>query len=180
MSRTIEIDLLDASSVDAAIREIQEYAKWVQTKTDELRERVAEEIRRDADILFSTGGEELAGADNLFGRSGVEVRVEPGGENTTQVIAEGEEAVYIEFGAGVHFNGSVGSYPNPLAKNLDFISAIGTYGQGHGSQDMWVYKDSHGEKQWTYGTPADMPMYKAVKSATDDIERIARGVFSDT
>jgi len=178
MSRTIEIDLLDASSVDAAIREIQEYANWVQTKTDELRERVAELIRRNAHILFVRGGDELLESDSMFTWNDVEVRVESGGDNTTLVIADGKEAVFIEFGAGVYYNGPVGSSPNPLGAGLGFT--IGSYGKGYGAKEVWGFYGEDGELHLTHGTPANMPLYNAVQSVSQDIVRIARGVFSDT
>ena len=41
MSRTITIDIFNPASIDAAVKEIRDYAEWVKRKMDELRERVA-------------------------------------------------------------------------------------------------------------------------------------------
>jgi len=104
------------------------------------------------------------------------VKVEPGeDDNVLLVIASGEDAVWVEFGAGVHHNGSVGSYPNPLAQGAG-MDAIGTYGHGRGAYDKWVFSEG-GVKYWTYGTPAKMPMFNAVQTVISEIEQIYEEVF---
>ncbi len=175
MSRTITIDILDASSVDAAVREIQEYAKWVQTKAVELRERIAYFIAKDASAVFNTA---VAQDDMRSGviTGNVEVSVDPQGENLTVVIASGTDAVFMEFGAGVYYNGAVGSSPNPLGANLGFT--IGSYSTYKPDKEVWAYYGPDGEVHLTHGTPASMPLYRAVQSVSRDIERIAREVFS--
>ena len=40
------------------------------------------------------------------------------------VVAHGDEVTFIEFGAGVYYNGAVGTSPHPKAGNL----TIGSYG----------------------------------------------------
>lgn len=187
MSRTITIDIFNPASIDAAVKEIREYSQWVQRKTDELRQRVAELIRDRAQPVF-----DAAVVDDTFltivkngtntpdtpKTGGVTVTVEPGQDNVTLVIANGEEAVWAEFGAGVHYNGAVGSYPNPLGETLDFIAAIGTYGKGYGARETWGFLGSDGNIHLTHGAPASMPLFKAVQSVSGDIVRIAREVFS--
>ena len=184
MSRTIHIDLLDPGSVQNAIRQLEDYKRWVQSKAEELRRRVAEFIRDQAEPVFQSAVADnrysvvdgSAVDDTQFGN--VTVEVEHQGDNLTLVIASGEDAVFMEFGAGVYYNGSVGSYPNPLAQELDFISAIGTYGEGHGARETWGFRGKDGEIHLTHGTPASMPLYKAVQSVRQDLIRIAREVFS--
>ena len=187
MSKTITIDIFDTASIDAAVKEIREYSKWVQRKADELRERVAELIRDRAQSVF-----DAAVVDDTFltivkngtntpespKTGGVTVTVEPGKDNVTLVIANGEEAVWAEFGAGVHYNGAVGSYPNPLAETLDYVAAIGTYGKGYGAKETWGFLGDDGQIHLTHGAPASMPLYKAVQSVSRDIVRIAKEVFS--
>ena len=178
---------LDSASIDAAIRELKDYQNRLQRKAEELRERVAELIRDNAQPIFDT-----AIVDDTFltvvkkgtntpespKTGGVTVTVEPGKDNVTLVIANGEEAVWAEFGAGVHYNGAVGSYPNPLGDTLDFIAAIGTYGKGYGARETWGFLGSDGNIHLTHGAPASMPLYKAVQAVSKDIVQIAREVFS--
>lgn len=187
MSKTITIDIFDTASIDAAVNEIREYSKWVQRKADELRERVAELIRDRAQPVFDaavvddtllTVVKNGTNTPESPKTGDVTVTVEPGKDNVTLVIANGEEAVWAEFGAGVHYNGAVGSYPNPLAETLDFVAAIGTYGKGYGAKDTWGFLGDDGQIHLTHGAPASMPLYKAVHSVSRDIVRIAKEVFS--
>ena len=172
--RTITIDIFNPASIDAAVKEIRDYADWVKRKTDELRERVAYFIAKDASAVFNT-----AVADDLIGEGAVigsvDVVVEDNG-NMTLVIANGEDAVFMEFGAGVYYNGGVGSSPNPLGAALGYT--IGSYGKGNGAKVVWGFKGEDGTLHLTHGVPASMPLYRALQSVVNDIEQIAREVFS--
>ena len=172
--RTITIDIFNPASIDAAVKEIRDYADWVKRKTDELRERVAYFIAKDASAVFNT-----AVADDLIGEGAVigsvNVVVEDNG-NMTLVIANGEDAVFMEFGAGVYYNGGVGSSPNPLGAALGYT--IGSYGKGNGAKAVWGFKGEDGALHLTHGVPASMPIYRALQSVVNDIEQIAREVFS--
>jgi hypothetical protein len=187
MSKTIIIDIFNPASIDAAVKEIREYSKWVQRKAEELQKKVADLIAEQAQPVFDT-----AVVDDTFltvvkdganlpespKTGGVEVYAKPGENGVMLVIAHGEEAIWAEFGAGVHYNGAVGSYPNPLAETLDFVAAIGTYGKGYGAKETWGFLGSDGNIHLTHGAPASMPLYKAVQSVSRDIVRIAKEVFS--
>jgi hypothetical protein len=145
---------------------------------------VAELIRQQAEIGFNGAiasdtfkvrdGKETSPEGPIM--ANVSVTVEPGNDSIL-VVAHGEDAVWIEFGAGVYHNGSVGSYPNPLAEPAG-MAAIGTYGKGNGAKEVWGYLGSDGKIHLTRGTPASMPLYRAVQSVTRDIAKIAREVFS--
>ena len=95
-------------------------------------------------------------------------------ENVSIVIAAGEDAVWVEFGAGVYHNGSAGSSPHPEGSKLGFT--IGGYGKGMGKRQTWGFYED-GELRLTHGTPAVMPMYNAVKAVCDEIADIAKEVF---
>lgn len=184
MNKTITIDVFNPSSIDAAIRELREYSKRVERKTDELRRRVAELIQAQAQAVFNTavaddtfkivvrGGEDTPENPRI---GSVDVTIEDNG-NVTLIIAHGEDAVFMEFGAGVYHNGSVGSSPNPWGADLGFT--IGSYGKGNGRKEVWGFRGADGEIHLTHGAPASMPLYRAVQSVSRDIVRIAREVFS--
>ena len=164
---------LDPASINNAIRELQEYKRHVLGKALELQERVATLIANRARTTFNNSiADDLIGESLLTGN--VDVSVENDG-NMTLVIAIGEEAVFMEFGAGVFYNGSVGSSPNPLGADLGFT--IGSYGLGNGSKQVWGFRGADGEIDLTHGTPASMPMYQAMSAVIDDIVQIAREVF---
>ena len=179
MSRHIEIDVFDPSSISAAIAKLDDYSRWVQTKADELRERLGDMIRDKAQPVFNASV-----ADNVFrvvdgsfvdetefGK--VEVYV-ISSQDLTVVFADGEDAIFMEFGAGVYYNGAVGSSPNPWGANLGLT--IGSYGP-NGAKETWGYYGEDGELHLTHGTPASMPLYRAVQSVRQDIVQIAKEVF---
>lgn len=163
---------LSAREIDRAIRELEQYKQDIIRKTDLLRERVSErlaELSRDGfagavvdDLL--KGGQRTAQVDVSIDQR----------DNVTLVIARGEDAVWVEFGAGVHYNGSAGTSPHPKGSELGF--AIGGYGKGMGKKDVWGFYED-GELRLTHGAPAVMPMYNAVKTVCDEIAEIAREVF---
>lgn len=163
---------LSVRDIDRAMRELEQYKQDIIRKTDLLREKVTErlaELSRDGfagavvdDLL--KGGQRTAQVDvSIDQRS-----------NITLVIARGEDAVWVEFGAGVHYNGSAGTSPHPKGSELGFT--IGGYGKGKGKKDVWGFYED-GKLRLTHGTPATMPMYNAVKTVCDEIAEIAREVF---
>ena len=87
----------------------------------------------------------------------------------------GEDVMFVEFGAGIHYNGPAGSSPHP--KGLEFGYTIGSYGQGQGAQDHWWYKDDSGEQVVSFGTEATMPLYRADMEIRQRYAQIARSVF---
>jgi hypothetical protein len=91
------------------------------------------------------------------------------------VVAEGEDAVWVEFGAGVSYNGSVGTSKHPKGGELGFT--IGSYGMGKGKRRKWGYYQD-GELYLTRGTPTQMPLMRAVIEVSNDIASIAREVFA--
>ena len=178
MSKTITFDIFDPASIQRAAQEIREYSKWVQDKTVELRKRIGERIRREAQHLFYNAVVDV-NVDDDFGEEPdvYDVAVEDNGDITV-IVAHGKDAIFIEFGAGVFFNGAVGSSPNPLVGKNGLKYTIGSYGKGRGKQEKWAYKGKDGEVHWTYGTRATMPMYRSIVAVADDIVTIAKEVFS--
>lgn len=173
MNKEIHVSL-DSASIDAAIVELERYKERIERKTDELRERVAYFIAKDASAVFNTAAAE----DDL--REGVitghvEVSVERKDAKTIVVFADGKDAIFMEFGAGVYYNGAVGTSPNPWGIGLGYT--IGSYSRHKPGKEVWAYYDESGNVHLTHGTPASMPLYRAVQSVRQDILSIAREVF---
>jgi len=93
------------------------------------------------------------------------------------LTVQGKDVAFIEFGAGVYYNTYAGSSPHPKGEELGYT--IGSYGQGQGRYDIWVYLDENGNRQVSYGTEATMPLYNALKEMTTQISRIFREVFAN-
>lgn len=164
---------LNTKDINRAIREIQEFKQDFLEKVDTYRKRIAEEIAVNASLNFANSvmDDVIQGSPR---RPDVQVTVDERG-GISVVVANGEDAVWCEFGAGVYHNGSVGSSPNPYGTDLGLT--IGSYGKGHGKQSAWGYYDEDGNLVITRGTPASMPMYNAVQEVARKSVEIAREVF---
>ena len=163
---------LSTSEINRAMKELADYKQEILQKTELLREKVAERLADEAKNGFSgavvddltRGGQRLAQVDVSVGNRG----------SVTVVVASGEDAVWVEFGAGVYHNGSPGSSPHPHGAELGMT--IGGFGKGNGKKEVWGFYED-GELKLTRGTPARMPMALAVTTVCNDIQSIAKEVF---
>lgn len=173
MSKTVIRFGLDTKDINRAIREINKFQEDFRDKVNTYRKRIAEEIAVQASLNFGN-----AVMDDVINGSprkpDVAVSVSERGA-VTVIIADGEDAVWCEFGAGVYHNGSVGSSPNPYGNDLGFT--IGSYGKGYGKKQAWGYYDDSDNLVITRGTPASMPMYNAAQEVMRKSVAIAREVF---
>ncbi len=173
MGRKVISFSLSEESIAEAIRDLNSYKNDIVKKSEQLRDRVAERIS-----LESQRGFDGAIISDIINGSPKYAKVSVSVEKTgamTLVIAKGEDAVWVEFGAGVYYNGSAGSSPHPKGSELGFI--IGGYGYGMGKKKTWGFYED-GDLFLTRGAPAKMPMYNALKSACDEISIIAQEVFT--
>lgn len=167
---------LSTSDIDKAIREIDRFEKDFISKCDQLIEKIAQAIAKEAQQRFDS-----AIVDDLTSQSGepikanVNVRCEKRGD-VYVIIADGEDAVWVEFGAGVYHNGGIGQSPNPYSVQNHLGFVIGGFGE-KGKKNTWGFYDQDGSLRLTHGTPAKMPMYNAVQSIGGEIVAIAREVF---
>ncbi len=172
MRKTVIRFELSEREIGTAIKELRQYKQELIRKTDLLREKVADRIAE-----LTQSGFNGAVVDDVLKGSAKTAQVTVSLSNTDNVslvIANGEDAIWVEFGAGVYHNGTPGASPHPKGSELGFT--IGSFGKGMGRKEVWGYYDG-GELQLTYGTPAIMPMYNAVKTVCNEIASIAREVF---
>lgn len=163
---------LSTKEIDRALKELAEYKQEIIRKTELLRDKVAERLAEEAKTGFSGAVvDDLVKGGQKFAQ--VDVSVDNRG-SVTVVVASGEDAVWVEFGAGVYHNGSPGSSPHPNGAELGMT--IGGFGKGNGKKEVWGYYED-GELKLTRGTPARMPMARAVTTVCNDIKEIAKEVF---
>jgi hypothetical protein len=163
VSRTITFDIFDTASIDKAVSEIKDYAKWVQRKANELAKRLADIGAVNVSLGFARAV--------YTGEKDITVTVDQQGPNTYAIIASGETVLIVEFGAGVTYGYG---HPEPSVDG----TAMGptTYpGQKHAAdpKGWWIPGGEH-----TYGNPPSMTMYMTAKELRSELERIAREVFS--
>lgn len=161
---------LDAASIDRAIAEVKAFRDDFLQKCNRLRQLVGERIAWSASHGFSTAlvSDVIIGQGNS---NDVQVTVEDDGSVTT-VIADGNEALFIEFGAGVYNNGPAGTSPHPWG-----TYTIGSYGKGNGAKNAWGYRNADGTITVTRGTPAAMPMYRGMQDAINAFDSLVQEVF---
>lgn len=173
MSKTIYFELT-TKSINKAIREVKKYQKDILAKFETFKSRLAYEIINNAQIRFNESG-----VDDLIRGEGtrpaeVSMYVDERGDITV-IVAEGEDAVWCEFGAGVYHNTPAGTSPNPYGPEHGFT--IGSYGQGKGARRAWGFYDENGELKVTHGTKATMPLYNAVQEVARTAIATAKEVF---
>ena len=183
MSKTVIKFGLNTTDINRAIREVNKFKQDFRNKVDTYRKRIADEIAVQASLNFGN-----VVMEDVVGTI-VDKKLVPGGSprkpevsvsvsnrgDIAVIIADGEDAVWCEFGAGVYHNGSVGSSPNEWGNALGFT--IGSYGYGRGKQQVWGYENEKGEIVITRGTPATMPLYNAAQEVMRKSVEIAREVW---
>lgn len=164
---------LSVSSIDAAIREVEVYRKWLKSKSKLLLERLAQEGYQIASANFAKAVYD--------GTNDAHVSVETRGENVMAVVAVGASVLFIEFGTGV-------TYPDNHPEADQNGMRRGEYGQGKGKQTSWGYYGdpgtngkvrSKGDKSVviTKGNPANMAMYNTARQLEQKLPALVKEVF---
>lgn len=100
------------------------------------------------------------------------VEVTNNGDSMSATLwVSGVDLAFIEFGAGIYYNGG-GEHP----KASEFGVGIGTYGKGQGKKKGWYYYDD-GVKTFSRGTKMNMPVFKASEEMINRFHEIAKESF---
>lgn len=167
--KTISMTLSERSIADA-IRQLEEYRDSLIKKNDEF-------VRKLAEAGIPVINERIAAAAGDSDKNhNTYIRLNSFDDYSEGVlVCEGRGLLWIEFGAGVHYNGAAGTSPHP--KGQEFGYTIGSYGKGQGAKDFWYYYADTGEAVRSYGTEATMPVYSASVKMRDEVLNIAKEVF---
>lgn len=155
---------LSQDGINQLIKGVKEFRKWQKEKANELLQAM---LDYGEDFALNAVGHVDTGEtiDSVVGyRNG-----------NVGVIVAGGNALWLEFGTGVRYNGSVGSSPHPEGAKNGML--IGTYGKGQGANpNGWWYYDG-GKLRHTYGIKAQMFMYKTVRELEQTFPDMVREVF---
>ena len=171
--KTIHIDLLDSNSIKSAVAELREVkADWerkAKVCAEMIAALLAEQIQANLDAIPFT--------DDLINVKTHQVeRITPhesilsASAHGNMVYVAGAEVVFVEFGAGAHYNHG---NENPLSEAVSFDTDIGSYGKGQGLNDYWFVAHNLISK----GTPMYMPIYRAIIAVKPEIPTLIRQVF---
>lgn len=167
MAKTIKMNL-SQDSIQSAIKQLEKYKKQLgdrnKAMVDKLGKLGEEYVQENSKYTDCDPGTVTHKSENY------------GSWNTAvcQVNWSGDEITFIEFGAGVYFNGNPHGSPHP--KGADMGMTIGDYGYHQGLKESWRKPDG----EWTHGTPALMPMWRAINSEdgiTKMVGDVGREVF---
>jgi len=162
---------LSVSSVENAIKQIEEYKRSLVLKTSQLLDELGKIGIRTIDQKMSS----IQGDSDPNHYAFVKMN-SYGSFTRATIILQGRDVLFIEFGSGVHYNGATGSSPHPKGQQMGYT--IGSYGKGQGANDSWVYfNEEHGRFETSQGTKAAMPMYNAEVEICKAIKSVAKKVF---
>lgn len=157
---------IDTKPIDKVIKQINEYKADMQRKEARLVTELARYGCSKAQIKFNN-------FIDYDGENVVTVEFDVNGTEAT-IRANGQAVAFIEFGAGVYYNGLAGKYPIPTPPE---IVGIGEYGHGLGKRKAWGYYQEDGNLVITHGNPPAMAMYNTIVELEEEIGDIAREVL---
>ena len=169
----INVDVLSKHSIGNALTAINSYEAKLKRLKEELPKALAEYGMNAATVRFSSSVYDIL-LSGSWSTPNILVSVEQT-ENGWAVVANGKEVCFIEFGAGVYYNGGNSSY---LGNRPAKVVGIGEYGKGKGKRDMWVFYDNSGDKTFTHGTPANNALYFTAQDMRSKIAETARSILN--
>lgn len=152
-----------------AVKDIRVQGELAEERKNLFLMRIADAFRVSARVHFNS----MPWQFRMDNPSPIVVGVEREGDGYA-VYAQGEQVAFIEFGAGVYYNGAE-SYLLPRPSE---VAGIGEFGQGKGKQNTWGYYSENGNLQLTHGNPPANAMYYAAEDVRRQLEAIAKEVFS--
>lgn len=161
------------SNLDTVVGQLNDYRNSLAEKKSLFLERLAEE----GIALIEANRENIIydGDDNM------NVDYTKDGDDGITIYAESGSITFIEFGSGVHQEGT-----HELASEFGFVR--GTYGYGRGSRKAWVYRDKPagskgvelgGGRVLTRGNPPNRTVYQASRDLRQRVVEIAREVYGE-
>ena len=169
-NKTIKMEL-SHKSIQDTIKQLRQYQNSLKSKNELFVRRLSELgiAVIDQNISLSQGDSDK--------NHSTYIKINSFGDySQATLVCEGTGLLFIEFGAGIHYNTPAGSSPHPKGQEPGYT--IGSYGQGKGKNDSWTYTSETGEWVRSYGTEATMPVYKASVEIMQSIRKIAKEVFA--
>lgn len=173
--KVITISIFDADSIDKAIKEVNEYRKWLKKCTEKFIEELANEGLKTTQANFLKA--------DYDGTNDVSVHVEKRDEHTTAVVAVGASVLFIEFGTGITYPdnhpeaGENGMIRGGYGYHLGNLKNGWRYQGDPGTNGQVITSGSHAGMVHTYGNPANMSMYNAVRDLEQKFTEIAQRCF---
>lgn len=174
MEKTININLFDQKSIQAAVKALRDYENSLEYKCRLLAETLAEkgvEIARvqiaDLDAIFTS---------ELLQSIHAEYVGSVKGGGVWAVVAGTDHAAFVELGTGIV--GKQSPYPYQLPEGVDWQYASGkTIRQLADGRYGWFYPADDGKWYFTEGMPSRPFMYMTAIELCDIVSQTAKVVF---
>lgn len=184
--KPLYISLTRKGDIDKAVKALKQYKQTLMSRSEIFVRRLAEIGIPviDARITHAQGDSDPSHYSYIKVLSF-------GDYSEATLVVEGRDLLFLEFGAGAHFNGAAGtskrpkedysgdSYDYHITGGEELGYTIGSYGKGQGKNDFWFYKADNGDIIMSHGTEAVMPLYHASIEIINHIEQIAREVYGN-
>ena len=173
--RVIKVEL-SQKGIDKAIKELNDYKKWLKDCTEKFLKALADEGAQIATAKFQRAVYD--------GTNDVKVSVENREENTVAVVAVGSAVLFIEFGTGVKYPdnhpeaGKNGFTRGGYGYKLGRLEKGWRYTGDPGSNGEVITTGKHAGEVHTYGNPANMSMYETVRELEEKFAEIARRCYT--
>lgn len=171
--KTIHLDLFNKASINNAIRELQDYKRFIHNQIPVFIQRLAE---RGIEIYKVKW--DVAYYDGTKGNPSV--TIEKKNDKSSAVVSVGDTVLFVEFGTGIVYPQA---HPDPLSQKYP----PGSYGKHQALNGVWIYEGEPGDNGsvdkerpnmvWTHGNPANATMYDTVEQLKFEFNKIAKEVF---
>lgn len=173
--KEIRINVLDSSSIEAAIKAMKAYERQAKKNAKKVPEEIAKRSAEKARSAYASyvydWGEQPVTASVSVKHTG------SWGNRTSTITASGPEIGFLEFGTGVTYPtwGSSGDAPSPDPP----VPARGSFGRHLGRNHTWYYKPWEGVDTtfYTHGMHPAEGMLSAWRFAKENSSNIGREVF---
>lgn len=155
---------LSPASVRAEIRRLEEYRAALPSKMQLLCSQLAE---------IGVAAAQGTVRSSMMGVA-ASIRAERNGEVGYIVIADDEEAAFLEFGTGVM---GEGTYPGELPPEWGYDLRWTPQAHDPKHPEKWFYYDEENRRRWTWGLVADGFMFVGSETMRQMIVPIAKDVF---
>lgn len=176
MGRTKARTTLQAEFSAEGLRRLAEELRQYEHRLERANDTF---VRRLAEAGFHIATQQIVKAfpslDSDKPIGSLDIVTDSSGEiSSCTLVFSSEQALFIEFGAGIHYNKG---RKNPLEGQFGY--GVGTYpNQKHAFNDKgWSYEGRDGRWHHSKGTMATMPMYTASVSMREQIISIAKEVY---
>ncbi len=171
----IEMDYKSNKSVKSVIQYLKQMRSRLENNMSHATHKVADRIEAIAGGIYETSEMDVP-VNPRFEPDSVNVSFNTIDENDSSTLIAGGDAVWSEFGAGVHFNANDS---HEWRSGADGVVGIGEYGNKHGMEDSWKYPVALNDGRFmarTYGTPQSMALYRATMQVKSEMQETAQHV----